>query len=85
VDLASFVPDYSGVAVLDFHEVPFPASGHLNTDQFLIFHTILSKWMSTLICDADYHMSGYSKKTGLLRKFKACLREAASAKAGRNL
>jgi len=31
VDLASFVPDYSGVAVPDFHGVPFSALGHLNT------------------------------------------------------
>jgi len=36
VDLASFVPDYSGVAVPDSHGVPFSASSHLNTDQFLI-------------------------------------------------
>jgi len=28
---ASFVPAYSGVAVLDFHEVPLWAFGHLNT------------------------------------------------------
>jgi hypothetical protein len=27
----------------------------------------------------------YSKKTGLLRKFKTCLHKAASAKAGHNL
>jgi len=31
VDLASFVPDYSGVAVPDSHGVPFSASSHLNT------------------------------------------------------
>jgi hypothetical protein len=36
VDLASFVPDYSGVAVPESHGVPFSASSHLNTDQFLI-------------------------------------------------
>jgi hypothetical protein len=36
VDLASFVPDYSGVAVPDSHGVPFSASSHLNTDQFLV-------------------------------------------------
>jgi hypothetical protein len=29
--MASFVPAYSGVAVLDFHEVPLGAFGHLNT------------------------------------------------------
>ena len=34
MDLASFVPDYSGVAVPDSHGVPFSASSHLNTDQF---------------------------------------------------
>jgi hypothetical protein len=43
VDLAGFVPDYSGVAVPDSHGVPFPVSGHLNTDQFLIFHTTMTK------------------------------------------
>jgi len=31
VDLASFVPDYSGVAVPGSHGVPFSALGHLNT------------------------------------------------------
>jgi hypothetical protein len=36
VDPASFVPDYSGVAVPGFHGVPFSAFSHLNTDQFLI-------------------------------------------------
>jgi hypothetical protein len=30
VGLASFVPDYSGVAVSDSHGVPFSASSHLN-------------------------------------------------------
>ena len=36
VDLASFVPDYSGVAVPDSHGVSSSASSHLNTDQFLV-------------------------------------------------
>jgi len=29
--MASFVPAYSGVAVLDFHEIPLRAFDHLNT------------------------------------------------------
>ncbi len=35
--MASFVPAYSGVAVLDSHEVPLKAFDHLNTlyDYFL--------------------------------------------------
>lgn len=33
VDLASFVPDYSGVAVPEFHEVPSSAYSHLNANQ----------------------------------------------------
>jgi hypothetical protein len=55
VVLASFVPDYSGVAVPDFHGVPFSASSHLNTDQFLLFHTTISKGMSTL-----FNIFGYT-------------------------
>ncbi len=34
VDLASFVPDYSGVAVPDSHEVPLSVLSHLNPDIF---------------------------------------------------
>jgi hypothetical protein len=35
VDLASFVTDYSGVAVPGSHGVPFSALGHLNMAIFL--------------------------------------------------
>jgi hypothetical protein len=34
VALANFVPDYSGVAVPDFHGVPLYVFSHLNTNQF---------------------------------------------------
>ncbi len=47
VDLAGFVPDYSGVAVPDSHGVPFSASSHLNTDLFLSLHITIFKRMST--------------------------------------
>ena len=45
VDLASFVPDYSGVAVPDSHEIPFSAQGHLNTDSILFtqYHNFYRK------------------------------------------
>jgi hypothetical protein len=46
VDLASFVPDYSGVAVPDSHGVPFSAFSYLNTDQFKSLYTTISNWMS---------------------------------------
>ncbi len=36
VDLASFVPDYSGVAVPGSHGVPFSVLGHLNTAIFCL-------------------------------------------------
>jgi hypothetical protein len=36
VDLASFVPVYSGVAVPDSHGVPFSAYSHLNANQILL-------------------------------------------------
>jgi len=47
VDMAGFVPDYSGVAVPDSHGVPFPASSHLNTDLFLNLHITIFRRMST--------------------------------------
>ncbi len=39
VDLASFVPDYSGVAVPDSHGVPLLGSSHLTT---VIFYSLIS-------------------------------------------
>jgi hypothetical protein len=48
VDLASFVPDYSGVAVPDSHGVPFSAPSHLNTYQFQIILITTPEQMSNI-------------------------------------
>ena len=52
VDLASFVPDYSGVAVPDSHGVPFSALGHLNTEWLIHFYYHKFQGKVKLICSS---------------------------------